>query len=433
MWLGRGSWAVLDQALFAGSNFTVNILMARWLPQEQYGAFVVTYSAFLLLGAFHTAALTQPMLVFGAGRYRETFSHYLALLLYGHVGIATTVSLIMCVPAAIAWAIASPELGQAFAGLAVASPFILAVWLLRRAFYVPAQPDRAATGGALYLVLTLGGIYGVQRADALSPFTAFVVMGVASLPVGIWFIYLLRPQWRRAGSTLTREAVLIDHWGYTKWSGPTVAMVWIPENSYYVLLPAWAGLDGSAALRAAMNFALPALHLHAALGVLLVPLFVRTLQRVNGWETLSHLVKSLLVLFMVTSACYWSILAVFGGYLLDHLYGGRYSECTSLLGIVGLLPLATGSVCVLGGVLRAAERPDYIFWCYVASGLTTLTLGLLLAGTNGIAGSVIGILVSSATLAGGMGWGYSKCTKEARRVSAEASAGRADGLRMTIA
>ena len=61
--LGTGAFAVLDQALFAGSSFSINILLARWLPPVQYGAFALAFFLFLLLGALHTAVLTEPMLV----------------------------------------------------------------------------------------------------------------------------------------------------------------------------------------------------------------------------------------------------------------------------------------------------------------------------------------------------------------------------------
>jgi hypothetical protein len=40
-WFKKGSLAVLDQGLFSGANFIVNILLARWLAPEEYGAFAV--------------------------------------------------------------------------------------------------------------------------------------------------------------------------------------------------------------------------------------------------------------------------------------------------------------------------------------------------------------------------------------------------------
>lgn len=48
-WARKGFWAVLDQGLFAGSNFLVSVLLARWLEPASYGAFSVAYSVFLLL------------------------------------------------------------------------------------------------------------------------------------------------------------------------------------------------------------------------------------------------------------------------------------------------------------------------------------------------------------------------------------------------
>ena len=35
-WLGKGLIAVVDQGLVSGSNFTLNILLGRWLSHENY-------------------------------------------------------------------------------------------------------------------------------------------------------------------------------------------------------------------------------------------------------------------------------------------------------------------------------------------------------------------------------------------------------------
>ncbi|MDR7400087.1 MAG: hypothetical protein QN144_12370, partial [Armatimonadota bacterium] len=70
VWASRGLWAVADQGLFSGANFVVNVLLARWLSPAEYGAFAVALSIFYLLAGFHSAVLTEPMMVFGAGRYR---------------------------------------------------------------------------------------------------------------------------------------------------------------------------------------------------------------------------------------------------------------------------------------------------------------------------------------------------------------------------
>src|SRR3979409_2012944 len=94
-WMQRGAWAVADQALFALANVFLNVALARWLPSDQYGAFAVGYSLFLFICAFHTALLTEPMLVFGPGKYATQPRSYLNLLCRGHWLLTGTGSLLL--------------------------------------------------------------------------------------------------------------------------------------------------------------------------------------------------------------------------------------------------------------------------------------------------------------------------------------------------
>src|ERR1035437_10172823 len=146
-WVGKGSLAILDQGLFAGSNFLLNVLLARWIAPADYGAFALAYSVFLLLGVFHSALLTGPMLVFGPGKYRERFPEYIGILLRGHFALMLPCAVLLPVAALLLGWLYSPAVGRAFVALAVAAPFILLLWLLRRAFYVRLNPGWAAAGG----------------------------------------------------------------------------------------------------------------------------------------------------------------------------------------------------------------------------------------------------------------------------------------------
>ena len=42
-WGAHISFSLVDQALFSGANFLLNILLARWLLPEAYGAFAVAF------------------------------------------------------------------------------------------------------------------------------------------------------------------------------------------------------------------------------------------------------------------------------------------------------------------------------------------------------------------------------------------------------
>lgn len=114
-WALRGGWAVVDQGLSSGVNFLVNILLARWLPPKEYGAFAVALSVFYLLAAFHTAVLTEPMMVFGAGKCREHFRKYLGMLLYGHWGLTLLSAFVLSGVAFVMKSLGLPTMAQGMA------------------------------------------------------------------------------------------------------------------------------------------------------------------------------------------------------------------------------------------------------------------------------------------------------------------------------
>jgi len=402
-WIGMGLWAVTDQGLFAISNFALNLLLARWLPANEYGAFAVAFSIFLLLGTFHTAILTEPELVFGAGKYRESFQRYLALLICGNLGIALIVSSGLLITSRTLYCFGSTSLAKAFWALALSSPFLLLLWLLRRSFYVQFQPRWAAIGGVLYLTLVLVGSYGLYMRRWLSSASALALMGVSSLFVSLCFVPLLRPVFQfREGSPAPR-LVFSDHWNYGRWSCATAALTWIPGNVYYTILPAWIGLTAPAALRAVMNIVMPILHANSAISGLLTPAFAKAFSSKDAKKS-RHLVSHLILLVAIPSFLYWLLLFFFGPQVLAWLYAGKYNEYASCLTIVGLIPLSAGAAAVLGSVIRAMERPDILFGCYGIATVFTLTGGLVLSSLRGVAGAAAGLVLSSLAGAITMAW-----------------------------
>jgi O-antigen/teichoic acid export membrane protein len=402
-WAKKGGFAVLDQALFAGANFLVNIFLARWLEPAQYGAFAVAYAVFLLLATFHTAVLTEPMLVFGAGKYTKRFPQYIGVLMYGHWWVTGIISLPLAMTAFVLWQLGHDELVQAIVGLTLASPLILFMWLVRRAFYVPSLPQWAAVGGALYLGLMLAGMYGLYRQHWLSTASALSMMGIASLAVSLWLSTILRPHWYITGASPPLDTVYADHWDYGCWAIAVAAVTWVPWTLHYTLLAAWVGLEGSAALRAIMNLIMPILHVNSAIAVLLLPPFVQAFTTEDCAQFL-RFVRLVFILFAMGALCYWLFLLCFHVEVLCWVYGGRYGEETKALLLAGLTPLPVGVTAVLGSALRAMKRPDQIFWCQTVGAVVTITLGLWLLHAYGVMGAVIGGLASSIAVAVAMMW-----------------------------
>jgi len=391
-WVGKGSLAILDQGLFASSNFLLNVLLARWLAPADYGAFALAYSVFLLLLVFHSAIFTGPMLVFGPGKYRERFPEYLGILLRGHFALILPGAALLTATAFVLGRLYSPAVERAFLGLAIAGPFILLLWLLRRAFYVRLNPGWSAAGGGVYLLILLASTLALHAAGRLTPATAFLAMAAASLITCLLLLVLLRPTLTTDSSAI--HAVAADHWRYGKWVAAAAGPGWVTDNIYFLALPAWVGLAEAGGLKALLNLAMPALQSISALGVLLLPILVRD-RDCGGPRAMKGTMKLSLALFLLGSACYLMLLWGFRLRIFHFLYAGKYAGYASWpLLLVGLLPFAQSLPTVMGGALGALERPNLAFWSSVGSGAVALALGVPLASRLGVGGALVGLVVS---------------------------------------
>src|SRR5882757_198478 len=79
-WLKKISFAVLDQGLISGTNFTLGILLARWLSPSEYGIYALCFSAYLLISAIQQAIVLEPMSVLGPTQYQERYRAYVGTL-----------------------------------------------------------------------------------------------------------------------------------------------------------------------------------------------------------------------------------------------------------------------------------------------------------------------------------------------------------------
>ncbi len=418
-WTTKGSLAIADQGLFAGSNFLLNVLLARWLDPADYGAFALAYSLFLLLGVFHTAILTEPMLVFGPGKYAGRFREYLGILLRGHFALMLPSGLLLLAAAFLLGRLYSPAVERAFLGLALAGPFILLLWLVRRAFYVRLEPAWAAVGGGLYFLVLIVSIQALRAADALSPATGFLAMGAGALAASALLLAHLRPRLRAiAGNPTAPALVAADHWRYGRWALATAGVSWFPSNIYFVLLPAWFSLEAAGALKALLNLAMPALHSIGALSGLLLPALAAN-RKQSGSLAMAKTMRSFLVLFLFGAALYLAVLWGLGSELFRLFYAAKYTEYASWpLLLTGVLPLGGCVTAVLSNALRALERPGWVFWCYLGSSIVALLVGIPLILSIGVTGALLGQLFSSLTAGALMFWFYQRFLRQTAKLGA---------------
>jgi O-antigen/teichoic acid export membrane protein len=406
----KAGLAVLGQALFAGSHFLANVLLARWLTPEQYGAFAVAYAGFLLFLMLYSACVCEPLIVFGSGRYAARFHEYFGLLARGNVIVLAALSGMMLASSFLFSHFFPSGVERDFAALSLASPFVLGTWLGRAGFYARTKPGGAAWGGAFYFFTLLVAVVVLRVDGRLSGTTAFLGMGLAGLISDVFLFYRLGFRWTDASGTLKLNQVWSDHWSYGRWALASALVTWFPQNVYYALLPAKTGLEGAAALRALTNLINPVLQTLSALAAVLIPVLVRHFQR-GGITQVRKTMRTLTVLLIPGSVIYLLLLWLGRSLLFQFLYAGRYLEYNTWpLLLTALVPIEATAALIVGSALRALEKPEWIFWSYAASTVSAIVLGLPLALRSGVLGATVGLFLSSLVAALTMTWFFFRAT-----------------------
>jgi len=403
----KGSYAVIDQGLFAATNFIVNVLMARWLEPEVYGAFSIAFTVFLLISAFYTAVLTEPMMVFGAGKYKTDFSKYLGLLSYIHLGLSGIVALILAVIAIVFHYLDSPHLAGALLGLTIASPMLLFTGLMRSACYVRSRPQWAAAGGAIYLFLSVVALYLLLRASYLTPGRVFVSMGVAALLTSIWFVGVLAPN-RRFVERRVFNSVLGDHWTFGSWNAAATALNLASGQILLIMVPPFFGFGAAAQIAASLNFMRPLNPLIRSVTSVALPYAsrLRNSPATNLKTRISF--ERLLLLLPVLVLIYGVCISLLSSHIFFHVYGShRYDNCGHLVFLLSLTYTASTLVQVLSVSIKATGNTRSIVGIWALPGLVTclLSIPVLLYGSLS---SVLSVFAISYWLGAAWCWRIAK-------------------------
>jgi O-antigen/teichoic acid export membrane protein len=382
----KAALALLDQALFAGTNFGVSIFLARLLTPTEYGIFATSFSILLLIAAFHSAVFTEPLMVFGAGKFALTFSPYLRGVLSAHWTITGTLA------AAVAGMVlvsGRSHLGPLpdLAAPIVASPALLYYWTLRRAPYATGRLGVAPIASVGYLALTLCALATAHALGRLSSTAVWASLACAGLLTGAW---LQRQMTRGCEKEPAHRplAVLREHWRLAKWSLPAVMAYWAAGQVQYVTIPVFVSLEDLAGYYAMANLYRPLHSVMQSATSLLLP----TVARMSA-ATGSVVTKELSLLAARTALAAAAVVALYVGILLlaqplviQGLYGGKYADYFYFVPFLGMMAILSAVIQAATAVLRGLgrTRPVFNVWLLAAAVNTVGTVpALLLTGIHG--------------------------------------------------
>jgi O-antigen/teichoic acid export membrane protein len=394
-WGGKAGVAILDQALFSGGNFIFNILLARWLPAEKYGAFSLVFTIYLLVSSLHNAVILEPMIVFGTSKHSNNLANYIWSQLSIHLILTPMVGILIALSGFLLLLFPLHDgvfLSVSIINLGLCLPFMLLFWLARQSCYVIGEPGLSLKSSFIYLVILLGTSF-VVHAQFQPGYDGiwFLLMGCASL-AGALVVFGKLKNNLSANNRLDWKHLMGEQIAFGKWIMVAAFLNFAATQTQIFFAVGYLGLAQAGAFRALQNFMLPMFQVLTAFSNISLPSVVYEFGRQNFREMKRKSMITAMALFPL-SIIYLVILYFFPNPIEQFLYGGKFSQYLFLIPVTGLIPVITAIEVGFSLIVRSLQRPVYHAVLTGAMAVTGLFLGSFMIKAWGIVGAVYSLVL----------------------------------------
>jgi O-antigen/teichoic acid export membrane protein len=389
-WAPSGLLALLDQGLISGSNFVVGVCLARWAGPESYGAYMLMFAAFLLVANVHQALVLEPANVLAFSLFPDRHDRYLRAVLQLHaiftVGFVSLGGIAMLV--APHWHI-DARLGNALAGLVIATPCVLLFWLARSFAYLEFAPGAAVNGSAVYCGVLAASIVGMWLLGGLTPMRVFACTAAAAVAASVRLLLARLPWGSAFAGEPTLGQVWIRHWRFGRWGLGSVAMSWAQTNSISFISGSMLGLRQVGGLNALVALMLPMYQVLTSATRVSLPRIAQifTLHGVAGTK---RPVLRVGVVLVILTAGYALCISVLHNPIFQHLYGARFMPYAWLAPIISIHVVGWGAITACDIAFNSIQRPQASFRIKVLMVLIMVPVNTALIWRFGLLGAAIG-------------------------------------------
>jgi O-antigen/teichoic acid export membrane protein len=397
-WMLKAGFSILDQGLISASNFGLSVALARMLPGDQYGAFALSFTIFLVISGFHNSLLVEPMSVLGPARHLLELVDYLRRTIWVHAAVMAVLAAIGVLAGVFFLSgmlgLSLIMLGPSLIAMSLTSPCILLFWLVRRAHYVETRPGLAAASSVIYCATLTVTTLTLWRLGLLSAVTAFVALGAAALVASLFSMMRLGLGfWPGLAAARSAGPVFRENWEFGRWIIPSAVFYPMLAQAQIFLTGGFLGLAAAGGLRALQNPILPVVQVITALATLAIPMLSRDFvtEGVSKLYRRGILYAGLMILIALS---YEAVVLLTGSYWDRLLYSGRYSEYDALMPILGILPIAIAVATGSAVILRAIQRPELTAIPNIVGGTVGVGASYYLILHFGLPGAVYSMVAS---------------------------------------
>jgi O-antigen/teichoic acid export membrane protein len=172
----RLSWGVADQGVSSLTNFLLNVFVARMLGPSAFGAFTLAYVTYGVALNVSRAVSIEPLLVRFSGVSIPVWRRATS----GSTGTALLVGLVTGICALVAGIVAGGTTGQAFIGLGLVLPGLMAQDCWRYAFFAVRQGHHAFTNDIVWAVVEIPLLVALKVTGHVDVFWLVIAWGAGA-------------------------------------------------------------------------------------------------------------------------------------------------------------------------------------------------------------------------------------------------------------
>jgi O-antigen/teichoic acid export membrane protein len=387
--------SLIDQIVISGTNFTIGILLARYLGASQFGQFSLIWLMVQFLQAIQNAAIIAPMMSIGPRQNASGVKTYYAVV-FSHQLIFASLS-----AALVAAGMLGSLMIQEWNIQALLLPFSALMFaiqiqeFLRRYFFTVNKPRTSIVIDAIRYV---GQTVALLWLFLWSPWQPTIVEV-------IWTMLIAASVSILAGSALIGKIVWtfsqwqnvsLRHWHTSKWLISTTFVGWMSGELYYVIAGGLLGSSAVGILKSAQTI----------MGVTNVffqgmqnylPIRASVVFREGGMGQLSLFIRKTTFLMTFATSIIAMVLCSYPNHVMEFFYGHQFRDYGWVLVGYAIIYIITALGQAFPVGLLTLERTFATLVAYIVSGFISIVIMYPLVRIQGIAGVLVGLAIYPAT------------------------------------
>jgi O-antigen/teichoic acid export membrane protein len=248
--------AVFSQGMLSIANLMVGIAMAKYASKSEYGLYVFFFSVIGIMGGYHNAIISAPLMVIVNSKKRSDRERYIKSVAMGRNYFFIPFLLVLSLLFILYSSLSNSQSHFALESVLMFIVVMLFVSkeFLRTLFFVELTTTSVFFMDTL-LVITVGvGMFVLIANDMVNSFT-----GLSILAAGYLSSYLFgKAKYKyTASKDLSISAALKENWLHAKWIILGVSASLFQNRSYIYVVSAIMGLSSLADVSASRLFLMP--------------------------------------------------------------------------------------------------------------------------------------------------------------------------------